>query len=53
MSKKYFDPNAYINEESKRNVFFSKRRKLIVKKIMEFGKMCDVNIYFAVFNREK
>ena len=44
---------SLIENQQQRNVSFCKRKKHIVKKLVELGILTDVNIYFMIFDREK
>ena len=42
-----------IKNLKQRDSTFCKRKKNIMKKLMELSKLCDVNIYMTIFNKDK
>ena len=42
-----------IKNLKQRDSTFCKRRKNIMKKLMELSRLCDVNIYMTIFNKDK
>lgn len=42
-----------IQDSRARDATFCKRRKNIVSKLVELGRLCDLNIYLMIFNKDK
>ena len=39
--------------QKQKDVTFCKRKKHIMKKLIELSTLCDVNIFMTIFNKEK
>ena len=44
---------AYIKDPSKRKVTLSKRKKGVIKKIIELSILCDLDIFMVIFDKNK
>ena len=58
MPKQPFKKRNILNEfpiqnAKQRDVTFCKRKKHCMKKLIELSKLCDVNIFLTIFNKEK
>ena len=42
-----------IENQKQKDVSFCKRKKHIMKKLIELSTLCDVNIFMTIFNKEK
>lgn len=42
-----------LEDSQKRQVTYCKRKRGLIKKAIELSKLCDVNVYFCVFDKEK
>jgi L-rhamnose mutarotase len=42
-----------IQDIKKRGVSYCKRKKNLMRKLIEISKLCDVNIYLVIFDKEK
>jgi hypothetical protein len=48
-------PNALsaIEDKHKRNITLSKRKRGLMKKLIEFSSLCKLDLYFLAFDKEK
>jgi hypothetical protein len=53
MGKKKLESITKIQDKNSRNVTYCKRKRGLIKKAMELSKLCDQQIYMAVFDKEK
>jgi hypothetical protein len=44
---------SFIQEDVKRKVTMSKRRRGLIKKAIELSCLCDLDIFMVVFDREQ
>lgn len=42
-----------INDKEKRNITFCKRKKGVVKKAIQLSKLCELDIFIVIFDRQK
>ena len=53
MGKKKVDVNKYLEDQSKRDVTYAKRKRGIIKKMIELSTMCGQDIFLVIFDKEK
>ena len=53
MGKRKVDPCEYIQEDNRRYVTYSKRLRGMLKKCIEFSKMCDQDISMIIFDKTR
>ena len=53
MGKRKIDPCLYIDDETSRNLAYSKRMRGLFKKCIELSKMCDQHISLTIFDKER
>ena len=53
MGKKKVDVFKFIEDQDKRDVTFSKRKRGVIKKLIELSKMCGLDTFMVVFDKEK
>jgi hypothetical protein len=53
MGKKKIDNEKYIPDRNLRNITYHKRKRGLLKKIIEICQLCDLNIYMFLFDRDK
>ena len=53
MEKRIVKQIAFVENNSRREVTFSKRKKRLLMKSIELSKMCDVEICLTIFDRSK
>jgi hypothetical protein len=53
MGKKKLESISKIQDKNSRNVTYCKRKRGLIKKAMELSKLCDQQIYMAIFDKEK
>ena len=53
MGKKKLESITKIKDKNSRNVTYCKRKRGLIKKAMELSKLCDQQIYLAIFDKEK
>ena len=52
MGKNKIDVCAKIDDHHKRTVTYSKRKRGILKKLIELSTMCDQHISLTIFNKD-
>ena len=53
MGKKKIDATKRIEDKCSRNVTYCKRKKGLLKKVIEFSMLCDLDIYLLVHDKNK
>ena len=53
MGKKKVDVCKFLEDQDKRDVTFSKRKRGIIKKIIELSRMCGQDIFMVIFDKSK
>ena len=53
MGKRKIDIIEKIDDDYKRSITFSKRKKGLIKKLMELSILCDVEIYTVMLDRNR
>lgn len=53
MGKKKLETITKIADKNSRNVTYCKRKRGLIKKAIELSKLCEQNIYLAIFDKEK
>ena len=53
MGKKKINKLQYIESRNLRNITYHKRKKGVLKKIIEIAKLCDLDIYMYIYDKEK
>ena len=53
MGKKKLEKIDLIQNKNSRNVTYCKRKRGLIKKAIELSKLCNQNIYLAIFDVEK
>lgn len=53
MGKKKVDVSKFLEDQEKRDVTFSKRKRGVIKKMIELSRMCGQDIFLVIFDRSK
>jgi hypothetical protein len=55
MASKRRNPNNLdvIQDIKKRGVTYCKRKKNLIRKLIEISKLCDLNMFLVIFDKEK
>jgi hypothetical protein len=53
MGKKKIDNLKLINDRNLRNITFHKRKRGLIKKVIELCSLCHLDIYMFLFDKEK
>ena len=53
MGKRKIDNFKFIENKSYRNVTFCKRKNGIIKKAIELSRLCGVDVYMMIYDKEK
>ena len=53
MGKKRVDVNKFIDDQGRRDVTYAKRKRGIIKKMIELSTMCGQDIFLVIFDKEK
>ena len=53
MGKKKVDVSKFLEDQEKRDVTFSKRKRGVIKKMIELSRMCGQDIFMVIFDRSK
>ena len=53
MGKKRVDVNKFIDDQGRRDVTYAKRKRGIIKKMIELSTMCGQDIFMVIFDKEK
>ena len=53
MGKNKVDKSVYIDDEVKRRIAFSKRKRVIIKQCVELSRMCGQDISLTIFDKDK
>ena len=53
MGKRKIDPMAFVEDRLTRDVTYSKRKRGIIKKCIEFSKMCDQHVSLTIFDKSR
>ena len=53
MGKKRVDVNKFIQDQGKRDVTYAKRKRGIIKKMIELSTMCGQDIFLVIFDKDK
>ena len=51
MGKKKIDPCGRIENEARRTVTYSKRKKGLIKKAMELSRLCSLDINIVIYDK--
>lgn len=53
MVQKRYEQIKLIEDEQKRKIVCGKRKKGLLKKIMELSILCDLQVYLVIYDKDK